>query len=96
MKEKDIIERLKEIQDPEMGIDIVNLGLLRDIRISNEKLEIDMTLTTVSCPLSGYFENKIKELFSQNFKEVEVKFVFDKPWTYEDLSEEAKMILGMF
>jgi metal-sulfur cluster biosynthetic enzyme len=96
MDKKIIIERLKKVKDPEMGIDIVNLGLLRDLKIEGNKLFVFMTLTTAGCPLASYFVDSIKELFSKDFNDVEVKFVFDKPWSYEDLSEEAKIILGLF
>ena len=99
---KQIIEKLKEIIDPELGINIVDLGLIYEVNVhkakkgENQKAEVKVTFTTPACPLATYLfgsiESKLNEL--QNL-DVEVSVVFEPPWTPEKMSERAKIKLGM-
>ncbi len=96
-KEK-IIESLKGVYDPEIGIDIVNLGLIYDIDISDSgEVDIKMTLTTPGCPLAGSVEEAVKAVVSaiDEVKDVNVQIVWDPPWNPSMMSEEAKQILGI-
>jgi FeS assembly SUF system protein len=97
MKEK-IIESLKGVYDPEIGLDIVNLGLIYDINISEEgEVDIKMTLTTPGCPLAGSVEEAVRTVVSaiDEVKNVNVELVWDPPWNPSMMSEEAKQILGI-
>jgi FeS assembly SUF system protein len=97
MKEK-IIESLKGVYDPEIGLDIVNLGLIYDINISEEgEVNIKMTLTTPGCPLAGSVEEAVRTVVSaiDEVKDVNVELVWDPPWNPSMMSEEAKQILGI-
>lgn len=108
MTEAEVRERLKTVIDPELGIDIVSLGLVYKIEINEQKTEnndsgikirIVMTLTTPGCPLAGVFEPMVKQslvgLEDLDVEEdVEVRLTFDPPWTMEMMSEEAKEELG--
>jgi FeS assembly SUF system protein len=97
MKEK-IIESLKGVYDPEIGLDIVNLGLIYDINISEEgEVDIKMTLTTPGCPLAGSVEEAVRTVVSaiDEVKDVNVELVWDPPWNPSMMSEEAKQILGI-
>ena len=98
-----VYEKLKEVIDPELGIDIVSLGFIYEVR--NEKLEsggflvkIVMTLTTPGCPLAGVIDMMVKEKIGEidEVEEIEVEMTFDPPWTREMMSEEAKLKLGMY
>jgi metal-sulfur cluster biosynthetic enzyme len=87
-----ILKKLEEVLDPELGISIVDLGLIYDLSEENGKVKIKMTLTTIGCPLFGFFEKEIKEKVKEvkGVKEVEVELTFDPPWSPERISEKAK------
>lgn len=99
--EESIRESLRaNVFDPELGINVVDLGLLYDVQVHDEKnVHLEMTLTTVGCPLYDLIEQEavraLKEQFGDDVN-VEVEFVFDPPWTPEMMSEDARMELGFF
>ena len=85
--------------DPELGINVVDLGLLYDVDIRSEKeINIEMTLTTMGCPLWDVIQadatRAVKERYGEDI-DVEVEFVFDPPWSPEMMSEDARMELGI-
>jgi metal-sulfur cluster biosynthetic enzyme len=91
--EKKILEALKEIRDPEIPIDIVNLGLIYGIKVKDEVAYIDMTLTVPGCPAKQFFAEHIKQKVLEKFpqlKDVVVEFVFEPPWSKDKISEEGK------
>ena len=95
---KTIKNKLKQVLDPELGISIVDLGLIYEIKIEKEKVKIVMTLTTIGCPLFSLIEeeikNRLKELGLKE-EEIELELTFDPPWTIERMSKEAKAMLGI-
>lgn len=95
--EKKIISALSDVVDPELNISIVDLGLIYQVRENKGKVKILMTLTTIGCPLFSIIENQIKEkaLTVEGVREVEVKLVFNPPWTIDRMSKKAKMALGI-
>ncbi len=97
----EIRELLREhVVDPELGINVVDLGLVYDIEIQGEKaVRVEMTLTTPGCPLYDVLEGEVRRVIQERYGDdvsVEVEFVFDPPWTPEMMSEEAKAELGFF
>lgn len=88
----------QNVNDPELGINVVDLGLLYDVDIRGEKdVRIEMTLTTMGCPLYDVIEAEITKTLRQKYGDdliVEVEFVFDPPWTPDMMSEDARMELG--
>ncbi|WP_185877409.1 iron-sulfur cluster assembly protein [Blattabacterium cuenoti] len=93
-----IISTLKSIYDPEIPVDIYELGLIYDIQISSiNKVKIIMTLTTPNCPviesLPIEVEKKIKSI--KEIKEVKVNITFDPPWSKDFMSDEARLELGL-
>ena len=97
LKEK-VISEIKKIYDPEIPVNIYELGLIYKIEIIGEKkVNIDMTLTTPNCPVAESLpmevEEKVKSL--DEVKTAEVEITFDPPWTQDLMSEEAKLELGM-
>lgn len=97
MVKKDlVIEKLRECLDPELGINIVDLGLLYAISIDGSRVHVIMTLTTYGCPLEQYFvkdiSNKLKSI--RGIRDVLVEFTFDPPWTPTKMSQESRDILG--
>jgi metal-sulfur cluster biosynthetic enzyme len=87
---------LHEVIDPELGVDIVELGLLREIVVDGDRASINFTVTTPACPLSGYIEDEIRtELWQlHDIKNVDVTCVYDPPWKPEDMSDVARSALG--
>ena len=96
--EQKVINMLKTIFDPEIPVDIYELGLIYEIKINeNGHADIEMTLTSPNCPVAESLpidvENKVKEVHGINT--VKVNIVFDPPWDRDMMSEEAKLDLGM-
>ncbi len=87
---------LHGVIDPEIGLDIVELGLLRKVEVENGEARIEFTVTTPACPLSSYIENEIRSCLWQlpDLQEVEVTCVYQPAWTPDDMSEKAKAALG--
>lgn len=93
-----IVKVLKTIYDPEIPVDIYELGLIYDVMVStDDEVKILMTLTTPNCPVAESLpmevEEKVKSL--DEVSDCEVEITFDPPWTQDLMSEEAKLELGM-
>jgi len=93
-----VLEKLKEVIDPEIGIDVVNLGLIYELKINPDNtVYVKMTMTTPGCPLIMWLlqavEQKILEI--RGVKDAEIELTFDPPWTPDRISEEVKKRLGM-
>lgn len=96
--EKKIIEKLKTIIDPEVGLSLYDLGLIYSIDIQEGgNVHIKMTLTAVGCPLQQNFVSEVQQSVSkiEGVKNVEVELVFDPPWNPSMMSEEAKRKFGI-
>jgi len=96
--EGEIVKALKEVYDPEIPVNVYDLGLIYNIDVDDDdNVEIRMTLTAPNCPIADDIlkevHDKIKEIEEVN--EVDVKLVFDPPWDKEMMSEEAKLDLGL-
>ena len=96
IKEK-IIAEIKKVYDPEIPVDIYELGLIYDVFLNESNdVKVLMTLTTPNCPVADSLpeevKNKIKEIPQVN--EVEIEMTFDPPWSKDLMSEEAKLELG--
>ncbi len=87
---------LSDVIDPELGVNVVDLGLIYNIQIDNAKISVDMTLTTPGCPLAAMLAGNVEQALREAFPDidVDVSLVWDPPWTPEMLSEEAKAQLG--
>lgn len=98
LKEK-IIEGLKTVYDPEIPVDIWELGLIYDITIDdNAVVWIKMTLTSPACPVAGSLPLEVQEkvMLVEGVDDVDLQLVWDPPWNKEKLSEEARIALDMF
>jgi len=99
---KDIMEKLSQVIDPELGLNIVDMGLIYEVKVEktkkgeNQKAEVKMTFTTPACPMMNYLlsnvESKLNELKDID---IEVRVVFEPLWTPERMTKEAKLKLGM-
>jgi len=93
-----IVEVLKSIYDPEIPVDIYELGLIYDVFVNDEyEVKILMTLTTPNCPVAESLPQEVEEKVKSMdiIKDCEVEITFDPPWTHDLMSEEAKLELGM-
>jgi FeS assembly SUF system protein len=101
LKER-IIQNLKSVYDPEIPVNIYDLGLIYDLTVTDKDIKITMTLTSAFCPsaeeipeqVRGQTEKAVEEL--NTIRTVSVDVVFDPPWTPERVSEEARLEMGMF
>lgn len=92
-----VVEVLRAIYDPEIPVDIYELGLIYDVKVSSDlDIKILMTLTSPNCPVAESLPEEVKEKVRSidDVKEVEVEITFDPPWTKDMMSEEAKLELG--
>ena len=92
----EIISVLKECYDPEIPIDLWNLGLIYDIKIKNNNVNIIMSLTTPGCTMGQYMADDIKSKLEQikSIENVIVEVVFDPPWQPEMMTDEGRQKLG--
>jgi FeS assembly SUF system protein len=96
--EEGVIEALKRVHDPEIPVNIYDLGLVYELKISDEsEVYIKMTLTTPNCPVAedmpGIVYNEVKSV--EGVKDVKIELVFDPPWDKDMISEEALLELGL-
>jgi metal-sulfur cluster biosynthetic enzyme len=93
-----VLEALKDVIDPELGINIVDLGLVYEVRIEGDTVHIEYTLTTMGCPIGPLIEAQMQQLLAgfPGVQNVEAEMVLRPPWTPEMMSEEAKAALGYF
>ena len=98
VKEETVRETLKEIIDPEIGINIVDMGLIYGVDIQDQTANITMTLTSPSCPAGGQILNATQHVVQQldGIDEVNVEVVWTPPWNPEMMSEEGRDALGIF
>lgn len=98
IKEK-IIEELELVIDPELGIDVVNLGLIYEVNINEENdVHIVMTMTSMGCPMAGQIVGGVKSAIVDNITEiskVDVDIVWSPPWTKDRMSRYAQLALGI-
>ena len=95
--EEKIWEALKGVIDPELGVSIVDLGLVYDVRHEGGEAEVEMTLTSPGCPLAPVIDKKVREAVAEisEIKSLLVELVWDPPWTKEMMSEELKAEFGL-
>jgi len=94
-----IVEALKSVYDPEIPVNIYDLGLIYNIDINDDAfVKIDMTLTAPGCPVAGTFPGTVESAVRlvEGVSDVVVELVWDPPWTQDRMTEVAKLELGMF
>ena len=93
-----VIKEIKKIYDPEIPVNIYELGLIYDINVDeNNNVKINMTLTTPNCPVAESLPKEVKDSINEikNVKEVDLKLVWDPPWDKSMMSEAAKLELNL-
>ncbi len=94
---EEVLKVLRNVVDPEIGINIVDLGFIYGIEIKEKKIHIKMTLTVPSCPMHAMFTHEVENALKSVFEDADitVELVFDPPWTPDKMSNEAKKKLGI-
>jgi len=92
-----IIEEIKKIYDPEIPVNIYDLGLIYDVQIDKKKAKIKMTLTTPNCPVAESLPKEVKDCAMQveEVEDVDLQLVWDPPWTKDMMSDAAKLELNL-
>ena len=92
-----VIAEIKKIYDPEIPVNIYELGLIYKIEIENDIVKIDMTLTTPNCPVADSLPKMVKDyiLKIDGVSDVDLKLVWDPPWSKEKMSDAAKLELNL-
>ena len=93
----DVFEACRAVEDPELGMDIVELGLLYDAEFEGPNVKVTYSLTSMGCPVGPLIEQQILEVVSaiDGIGNVETNLTWDPPWSPERMSEDAKFILGV-
>jgi len=93
---EEVVEALRGVEDPELGMDIVELGLFYDAELEGANVKVTYTLTSMGCPAGPMIEEDIERVLHEipGVGEVESELTFDPPWTPERMSDDAKFILG--
>ncbi len=92
-----VLEQMKEVSDPEIGMDVVNLGLVYDVEINDDRVYIKMTMTAPTCPVTPWILSEAQRVV-ENLEGVEaadVELVWEPPWNPEMMTDEAKEALNM-
>jgi metal-sulfur cluster biosynthetic enzyme len=93
---EEVIDALRVVEDPELGMDIVELGLLYDAEVEGSTVKVTYSLTSMGCPVGPMIEQQIDEVVSslEGVDEVDAELTWDPPWTPERMSDDAKFVLG--
>jgi metal-sulfur cluster biosynthetic enzyme len=93
---EDVFEALRAVEDPELGMDIVELGLLYDVEVEGPRVKVIHTLTSMGCPVGPMIQENVAEIVRAmpEVEDVDVELTWDPPWTPEKMSDDAKFILG--
>ena len=96
LKEKIIVE-IKKIYDPELPVNIYDLGLIYDVQVNEKKAMIKMTLTTPNCPVAESLPKEVKEgaMQVEGIEDVDLELVWDPPWSKDMMSDAAKLELNL-
>jgi metal-sulfur cluster biosynthetic enzyme len=92
----DVLEVLRQVEDPELGMDIVDLGLLYEVEVEDSTAKVTYSLTSMGCPAGPLIAQDIDGAVRQvdGIENVELELTFDPPWTPDKRSDDAKFILG--
>ncbi|MEM0495015.1 MAG: metal-sulfur cluster assembly factor [Thermofilum sp.] len=98
VREEEVINALREVYDPELPFNVVDLGLVYGVEVNGSKVKVRMTLTAIGCPLASYLIDMVEEVIKERVpgvEEVEVELVLDPPWTPDRMAPEVRRLLGL-
>ena len=86
----DITEAMKDVIDPELGINVIDLGLVYDMRLEDDVATLDMTLTSAACPLQDVIEDQTKQVLTDLVKDVKINWVWMPPWGPAKITDDGR------
>lgn len=97
IKNADVMAKLKEVLDPELHVNIVDLGLIYEVKVQKNDVWILMTLTFPGCPLGSIIHKEVKEKLDslKGIGKINLKITFDPPWDFSKITQEGKDQLGI-
>jgi len=98
MGDDEIRAALSTVEDPELGLDIVSLGLVYGVEATAGSVRVVYSLTSMGCPLGPMIDREIRDVLGglEGVESVETELVFDPPWSPEKMSDDAKFLLGVY
>lgn len=98
LESADVLEVLKMVIDPELGINVVDLGLIYEVDVDDDEVAVTYTLTSMGCPVGPLIEQQIQQVITTlpGVASVKSKVTFDPPWSMEKMTEDARLAMGMF
>jgi metal-sulfur cluster biosynthetic enzyme len=93
---EEVFDALRAVEDPELGMDIVELGLLYDVEVDGPHVKVIHTLTSMGCPVGPMIQENVDQIVRAmpDVEDVDVELTWDPPWSPEKMSDDAKFILG--
>jgi metal-sulfur cluster biosynthetic enzyme len=93
---EEVLEALRQVEDPELGMDVVDLGLVYDVELDGATAKVLYSLTSMGCPAGQLIAQDMDRVTREvpGIEEVDLELTFDPPWTPDRMSEDAKFILG--
>ncbi|WP_018656539.1 metal-sulfur cluster assembly factor [Actinomadura flavalba] len=88
--EEEILEALKDVVDPELGINVVDLGLVYGVNLADDTATLDMTLTSAACPLTDVIEDQAHSALTDLVKDVKINWVWLPPWGPDKITDEGR------
>ena len=94
---EDVLEALRDVYDPEIPVNIVDLGLVYEVEVADADVEVQMTLTFAGCGMGPYIAQQAEWRLAEveGIEDINVDLVFDPPWTPDMITEEGKRLLGL-
>ena len=86
----DVTEAMNDVIDPELGINVIDLGLVYDMRLDNDEVTLDMTLTSAACPLQDVIEDQTNQVLSDLVKDVKINWVWMPPWGPARITDDGR------
>ncbi len=86
----DVTEAMKDVIDPELGINVIDLGLVYDMRLEDDVATLDMTLTSAACPLQDVIEDQTKQVLTDLVKDVKINWVWMPPWGPARITDDGR------
>ena len=93
VEEEDLLEAMRDVVDPELGINVVDLGLVYGVRLDDSIATIDMTLTSAACPLTDVIEDQTRAALSGLVDDFRINWVWMPPWGPEKITDEGRQML---
>jgi len=93
---EEVLEALRQVEDPELGMDVVDLGLVYDVEVEGAKAKVLYSLTSMGCPAGPLIAQDMDRVTREvpGVEDVDLELTFDPPWTPDRMSDDAKFILG--